>query len=70
MVPFDVQGNSENWYSYKFKQAQAERLLAKLGEYAPNITPENTRSEHVSTPVDIQNKFSDMVRGWKQNLLT
>ena len=63
MAPFDVQGNSDKWYSYKFKEEQARRLLAKLGEYAPNITPETTRSVYVSTPVDIQNKFSDMVRG-------
>jgi phytoene dehydrogenase-like protein len=63
MAPFDIQGNSDNWYSYKFKEEQANRLLAKLGEYAPNITPETIRNVYVSTPVDIQNKFADMVRG-------
>jgi phytoene dehydrogenase-like protein len=63
MAPFDIQGNSDKWYSHKFKEEHAQRLLAKLGEYAPNITPETIRSVYVSTPVDIQNKFPDMVRG-------
>lgn len=63
MAPFDINGDSNQWYSYKFKEEQARKLLAKLGEFAPNINPDSTRSVYVSTPVDIQNKFSDMVRG-------
>jgi len=63
MAPFDVNGKSDNWYPYQFRQEQAGKLLAKLGEYAPNITSETTRNIYVSTPMDIQNKFADMVRG-------
>jgi len=63
MAPFDIQGKSDKWYSHKFKEEQAQRLLTKLGEYAPNITPETIRSVYVSTPLDIQNKFPDMVKG-------
>ena len=63
MAPFDLQGGSDKWYSYKFKEELAQRLLARLGEYAPNMTPENISSMYVSTPVDIQNKFPDMVKG-------
>jgi phytoene dehydrogenase-like protein len=63
MAPFDIQGGSDKWYGYRFKEELAQKLLAKLGEYAPNMTPENMRSMYVSTPLDIQNKFPDMVKG-------
>ncbi|MGD9076278.1 MAG: NAD(P)/FAD-dependent oxidoreductase [Desulfobacteraceae bacterium] len=63
MAPFDINGGSENWDSLKFKEEQAQRLLAVLGAYAPNITEKTIRSVYVSTPLDIQNKFADMVRG-------
>jgi phytoene dehydrogenase-like protein len=63
MAPFDVKDGSDRWYSTKFKEEQAQKLLATLGEYAPNITPKTIRSLYVSTPVDIENKFPDMVKG-------
>ena len=63
MAPFDVNGRSENWDSFKFKEEQAQRMLATLGEYAPNVTEKTIRAVYVSTPLDIQNKFTDMVRG-------
>lgn len=63
IAPYDVQGKSDTWYNYKFRQEQAKQMLLKLGEFAPNINAETMRNVYVSTPVDIQNKFADMVRG-------
>lgn len=63
MAPYDVEGGRDKWYSIKFKEEQAQKLLTTLGEYAPNINAKTVRSVYVSTPVDIENKFPDMVKG-------
>ena len=34
-----------------------------LRQYAPNITEDAIRNYYVSTPIDIENKFKDMVQG-------
>jgi hypothetical protein len=62
MAAFDVNGGSENWDSLKFKEEQAERLLAvqnkfadmvrgsiKQGEYHPLQMGYMRPNEHCST---------------------
>ncbi len=63
MAPFGLDGNPEKWYSYTFKQDLACRLEATVQKYAPNITPETVLWRYVATPLDIHNKFADMVEG-------
>jgi len=64
MVPYKLkEGGPEKWYSLKFKQEQAERMIATLRKYAPNMTEEKIRMVYISTPIDIENKFPDMVAG-------
>jgi phytoene dehydrogenase-like protein len=63
MVPYSIDGDKNKWYPFKFREEQAERCLNILREYAPNITADKIRNIYVSTPVDIENKFLDMVNG-------
>jgi phytoene dehydrogenase-like protein len=63
MVPFDLKEGSDKWYSLPFKQEMAARCLATLRKYAPNLTEDKVASLYISTPVDIENKFNNMVRG-------
>ncbi len=63
-VPYDLKdGGAERWYSYKFKQEHAGRLLETLRRYAPNMTEENILWTYTGTPLDYENKFADMVKG-------
>jgi len=61
-VAYDIQGDSENWYRLTFKEEQAARCLERLEQYAPG-TKEKVLMKHFCTPVDIENKLPDMVRG-------
>ncbi len=63
MIPYNLKEGTDTWYSYKFRQEQAQRCLAILRRYAPNITDDKIKSYYISTPVDIENKFPDMVQG-------
>ena len=63
-VPYELkEGGADKWYSLKFKEEQAEKLLNVLRRYAPNLTEEKIRACYVSTPKDYANKFLDMVNG-------
>ncbi len=62
MAPYDVRGGAEKWYGIKFKQEQAERCLDVMQRYVPNIR-EVLLWKEMHTPLDIQNKFLDMVQG-------
>ncbi|MBM2831989.1 MAG: hypothetical protein HW414_1041 [Dehalococcoidia bacterium] len=63
MAPFDLKEGSDRWYSLPFKREAAARCLSTLRKYAPNITEDKVHSFYVSTPLDIENKFSNMVKG-------
>ncbi|MDP2726764.1 MAG: NAD(P)/FAD-dependent oxidoreductase [Dehalococcoidia bacterium] len=63
MAPFNLDGNHEKWYSYTYKQALADRFVETVGRYAPNINHETVLWRYVATPLDIHNKFADMVEG-------
>ncbi|MDH5695137.1 MAG: NAD(P)/FAD-dependent oxidoreductase [Dehalococcoidia bacterium] len=51
------------WYDMSFKQELTERALDTLQKYAPNMTRDKVLWSYVSTPVDVENKFPDMVEG-------
>ena len=63
MAPYDLKdGGSDRWYNYKFKEEQMAKRLEILSRYAPNIK-DSVLWHSFYTPLDIENKFLDMVRG-------
>ena len=64
MAPFELaEGGSERWLNYKVREEIAERRLALLEKYAPNLSRDKALWTYLTTPADIQNKFANMVRG-------
>ncbi|MBI4333791.1 MAG: NAD(P)/FAD-dependent oxidoreductase [Chloroflexi bacterium] len=59
-TPYDLEGNRG---TIKFKDHLAEQCIATLRKYAPNVTTEKILWNYVSTPYDVQNKFTNMVKG-------
>lgn len=60
-APYTLKGR--NWGSIKFKEELAEQCVSTLRRYAPNMTKEKILWAYVSTPWDVENKFSNMVKG-------
>lgn len=64
MAPFELRdGGSERWLNHQYREETAERQIAVLQRYAPNITRDKVLWTYLTTPADIQNKFANMVRG-------
>jgi phytoene dehydrogenase-like protein len=64
MAPFDLQpGGSDRWLRHKFREEVAERQIALLQRYAPNVTRDKVLWTYLTTPADLQNKFANMVKG-------
>lgn len=64
MAPFELKdGGKEAWFPLKFKEEQGRRAIEVLRRYAPNLTDDKIRAMYISTPLDVENKFPDMVRG-------
>jgi len=64
MAPFDLKdGGSEKWYSHRFKKEHADRCIDLLSRYAPNINHDKVFQTYIISPLDIENRFSDMVKG-------
>ncbi len=63
MAPYRINGSNEKWYSVALKNDLAEKCLAILQKYAPNMTSDKILWSNTSSPLDIENKFSDMVEG-------
>jgi phytoene dehydrogenase-like protein len=63
-APYELkEGGAEAWYRYKLRNQYADRALATLRKYAPNINEDNILWRYIATPLDIENKFADMVKG-------
>jgi phytoene dehydrogenase-like protein len=68
-APYALKGGVRRWTDIRLKEEMAERCLATLRIYAPNMTEEKVLWKYVSTPMDVENKFKNMVRGgYKQGL--
>ncbi len=63
MTPYELKEGAERWLDYGFRQEHAEKCIATLQKYAPNITGDKVMEKFISTPVDVENKFADMVKG-------
>ena len=61
-APYELKkGGAEAWY--KIREQHADRCVATLRKYAPNINEDNILWRYIATPLDIENKFADMVKG-------
>jgi len=61
-APHDLKdGGPERWY--KIREKEALRCIELLRRYAPNLTQEKILWHYITTPLDIGNKFTDMVNG-------
>ncbi len=61
-APHDLkEGGAERWY--RIRQQEATRCIDLLREYADGLGPENILWRYITTPLDIGNKFADMVKG-------
>ncbi|MEJ2716287.1 MAG: NAD(P)/FAD-dependent oxidoreductase [Deltaproteobacteria bacterium] len=61
-APHDLkEGGAEQWY--RIREQEAARCVELLRTYAPNLTEENILWHYITTPLDIGNKFADMVKG-------
>ncbi len=63
MAPYNLKQGAEAWYNRKLKEELAQQCLQTLAKYAPNMAGENVLWQYLVTPVDIENKFMDMVQG-------
>ena len=63
MAPYNLDGNKDKWLRMKFKEERAEKQLAVLQKYAPNMTKDKVLWWNMTTPADIENKFVNMVEG-------
>ena len=63
MAPYTLKdGGADRWYDYRFKEEQMAHRLEILAQYAPNMK-EILLWHSFFTPLDIENKFHDMVMG-------
>lgn len=69
-APYNLRdGGAGRWYNLKFKEEVVEQYMATLQKYAPNMNKDTILWKYISTPVDVGNKFLDMVEGsYKQGL--
>lgn len=63
MAPYELKGGKDAYYSFTYKKEVAEQLLESLRRYAPNVNNENVLWTTTHTPLDIENKFPNMVKG-------
>lgn len=57
-APYDIKGG---WESKK--EEIAKRVLSRWSEYAPNIKGDNIIMSHAESPLDIERRLPNMVRG-------
>jgi phytoene dehydrogenase-like protein len=63
MAPYKLKEGKDKWLNMKFKEERAEKQLAILQKYAPNMTKDKVLWWNMTTPPDIENKFANMVEG-------
>lgn len=61
-APYNLKdGGAQNWF--RIREREAARCVKLVGEYASNVSGENILWHYITTPLDIENKFLDMVQG-------
>ncbi len=69
-APYNLKdGGADKWYNIAFKEQVAQSCLDTLRKYAPNMTNDKVLWKYITSPIDLPNKFLDMVQGsFKQGL--
>jgi phytoene dehydrogenase-like protein len=61
-APYQLkEGGAEAWYKMRYERAQ--QCIDALSKYAPNMNPDTIIARYITSPLDIESKFPDMVRG-------
>lgn len=60
-APYHLAEGAKEWF--RLREEHAERLISTLEQYVPNLRQDNLLWHYISTPLDIENKFMDMVHG-------
>ncbi len=60
-APHNLKDGAEQWY--RIREQEAARCVDMLRQYAPNLTEDKILWHYITTPLDIGNKFADMVQG-------
>jgi len=61
-APYSLKnGGAQQWY--RIREQEANRCVKLLGKYVPNINDDSILWRYITTPLDIENKFADMVQG-------
>lgn len=63
MATYNLKDGASQYYRHMFKEEIAAKCLETLRKYAPNMTDENVLWSTTHTPVDIENRFANMVKG-------
>ncbi len=61
--PYKISGNAENCYPYELRGPQIREKISAQTRFAPNINADNVLWHFITAPVDIENKFVNMVHG-------
>ena len=68
-TPYNLEKGATQWHDYSFREHVAEQMLKILQKYAPNMNKDTLLRKYLSTPLDIESKFVNMVQGsYKQGL--
>lgn len=62
MAPYRLKEGVDRWYDRNFREEQIQSCLETLDRYAPGIK-EQVLWSFISTPLDVENKLSNMVEG-------
>jgi phytoene dehydrogenase-like protein len=61
-APYSLKkGGTELWH--KIRKEHADQCISALSKYAPNLNKQNIIDTYITSPLDIENKLPDMVRG-------
>jgi phytoene dehydrogenase-like protein len=61
-APYELkEGGPQAWH--KIRKGRAEQCIEVLSKYAPNLNKQNIIDTYITSPLDIENKLPDMVRG-------
>lgn len=64
MAPYDLKnGGKDKWYNREFREHRAEEMISLLEKHTTNISKDKVIESYMTTPVDIQNKYANMVKG-------
>jgi len=62
MSPYEISEGMDKWYDRNFRTEQIEKCLSTLEKYAPGIK-DQVLWQFVSTPLDVENKLNNMIKG-------